>query len=330
MTQGSPMRLLLNFTIPLVMGNLFQQIYNLADTIIVGRGNLFQQIYNLADTIIVGRILGANALAAVGASTSIIFLIIGFVTGTCSGFAIPVAQRFGAKDESAMRRFVLNGAYLSAGLAVTLGTTLSTGLAKAGLPTVVAAKIAHLPPTSALFEITIRYAYLSAGLAVTLAVITSVLCMTILKRMGTPDEILPDAYAYLIVIFIGIPFTFLYNLLAGIIRALGDSRTPFLFLMVSTILNIILDFVFIIYFQMGVMGASVATVLAQAVSGILCLIFMIRKFTLLRPQKDEARPEPRKMKILLYIDEDFAIYWDSNGTSIFDYGDWINHAADGD
>lgn len=229
------MRLLLNFTIPLVMGNLFQQIYNLADTIIVG------------------RILGANALAAVGASTSIIFLIIGFVTGTCSGFAIPVAQRFGAKDESAMRRFVLNGAYLAAGLAITL------------------------------------------------AIITSVLCMTILKRMGTPAEILSDAYAYLIVIFIGIPFTFLYNLLAGIIRALGDSRTPFLFLMVSTILNIILDFVFIIYFQMGVMGASVATVLAQAVSGILCLIFMIRKFTLLRPQKDEARPEPRKMKILLYI-----------------------------
>ena len=229
------MRLLLNFTIPLVLGNLFQQVYNIADTIIVG------------------RTLGPNALAAVGASSSLTFLILGFVTGTCSGFAIPVAQRFGAKDESAMRRFVVNSAYLAAILAVVI------------------------------------------------TIATSLLCMTILRGMGTPDEIIQDAYAYLIVIFIGIPFTFLYNLLAGIIRALGDSRTPFVFLLFSTVLNIILDLLFILQFHMGVMGAGLATILAQAVSGILCLIFMIRKFTLLRVQKGEAQVEARKMRILLYI-----------------------------
>lgn len=229
------MRLILNFTIPLILGNLFQQIYNIADSIIVG------------------RTLGADALASVGASTSIVFLIIGFVMGTCSGFAIPVAQNYGGRRYSDMRRYVMNGMLLAAGLAVVL------------------------------------------------TVLTCILCMPILTWMDTPENIIQGGYDYLIVIFIGIPFTFLYNMLAGIIRSLGDSRTPFLFLLLSTVLNIIGDFVFILYFHMGVEGAAIATILAQAVSGILCLLYMQRRFDILKLQPEEKKPSTALMGKLLYI-----------------------------
>jgi len=235
MTHGNPMKLILQFTIPLLMGNLFQQMYNLVDSIIVGRA------------------LGINALASVGASSSITFLIIGFVMGSCSGFAIPVAQSFGAKRESDMRKYIFNGMIL----------------------------------------VIILAAFLTA--------VTSILCRAILKWMGTPEDIIQGAYEYLIVIFMGIPFTFLYNILSGIIRSLGDSRTPFLFLVISTILNVVGDLFFILHLHMGVMGAGVATILAQAISGILCLIYMLYHFKILKMQKEEKRIDLKRMGKLLGI-----------------------------
>lgn len=235
MTKGTPMKLILQFTLPLLMGNLFQQMYNLIDSIIVGKA------------------LGVNALAAVGASSSITFLILGFVIGTSSGFAIPVAQCFGAKNESDLRRYIYNGAFLGVVLAAAV------------------------------------------------TAVTCLLCKHILTWMGTPEDIMEGAYAYLIVIFIGIPFTFLYNILAGIIRSLGDGRTPFIFLLISTVLNVIGDLAFILVFHMGVMGASLATILAQAISGFLCLFFIHSHFSILKMEQQEKKLELYKMKQLLGI-----------------------------
>ena len=235
MTSGKPMKLILRFMIPLLFGNFFQQMYNIADSVIVG------------------KFIGIDALASVGASTSITFLIIGFVMGTCSGIAIPVAQTFGAKQNSDLRRYVFNGAVVVAVLAVI--TTMMTCL----------------------------------------------LCRKILIWMNTPTNILEDAYKYLIVIFIGIPFTFLYNMLSGIIRSLGDSRTPFIFLLISTVINILGDLLFILVFHMGVMGAGIATISAQAISGILCLIYMMKHFKILKMEKEELQVKAEYVKKLLYF-----------------------------
>jgi len=221
MTQGSPMKLILGFTLPMVFGFLFQQFYSMADTLIVG------------------RFLGVNALAAVGSTGSVNFFVIGFCMGICNGFAIPVAQKFGARDENGLRRFVGNSAILAAGFAVVM---------------------------TAVFVL---------------------LCKKILIIMNTPDDILEEAYKYIIVIFAGIPATFLYNLLSGYIRSLGDAKTPVVFLTLSALLNIVLDLLFIIVFKMGVSGAAWATVVSQAVSGILCFFFMIKHFPVLRLKKED-------------------------------------------
>lgn len=235
LTNGSPLRLILGFAIPMLLGLLFQQFYNLVDTVIVG------------------KLLGAQALAAVGSTGAINFLVIGFCTGLCSGFSIPVAQKVGANDLSAMRRFVANSAYLS------------------------------------LFSAAVMTAATALG------------CAGILRLMQTPDDIFRDAYLYILIIFLGIPATFLYNLLAGIIRALGDSKTPVYFLALSSGLNIFLDLALILWFDMGVAGAAVATVVAQAISGLACLAFMYKKYSVLRISRDEARPDLRLCGHLFYI-----------------------------
>ena len=233
MTQGNPISLILKFSIPLILGNLFQQLYNMVDTIIVGRA------------------LGLNSLTAVAATTSLNFLIVGFVLGVCSGLAIPVAQRFGAGDYKKMRNYVANAAYLAIALAVVL-TVITTGC-----------------------------------------------CHIILRWMKTPENILAEAYAYFWVICLGIPFTFLYNTVSGIIRALGDSRTPFYFLVIYTILNIILDLVFIITLHWGVAGAAWATIIAQALSGVMCLIYMKKKYSILKSSPEERKLNFRAMSTLL-------------------------------
>lgn len=232
LTVGSPLRLIWQFSIPLVFGNLFQQMYNMIDTVIVG------------------RYLGLSALTSVGLTSSIYFLIIGFCLGTCTGLAVPVAQQFGARDYVKMRKFIMNAVYLSVVLAAVL------------------------------------------------TVVTCLLCGSILTWMSTPAEFFQDAYDYLFVIFLGIPFTFLYNVAAGVIRSMGDSKTPFYFLVLSAGLNVFLDLLFIIVFQMGTAGAGWATILSQAVSGVLCLFFMKKKFDILKTDRTERKPDLHYVRTL--------------------------------
>ena len=235
MTEGSPLPLILNFSIPLVLGNLLQQTYSLIDAAIVG------------------RFLGINALASVGASSSVIFLILGFCSGCCGGFGIPVAQKFGARDYVSMRRLV---------------------------------------------SVSLK---LSAGMSLVMAILTSLLCSSILEWMQTPDNIMHGAYLYLLVTFIGIPCSFFYNLLSSIIRALGDSKTPFLFLLFSTVLNILLDLLCILVFGWGVAGAAIATVVAQGVSAVLCFRYMYKKYEILHTDASDRKFRPELAKQLLFI-----------------------------
>lgn len=223
MTVGSPLGLMVSFAVPLLFGNLFQQLYNMADAAIVG------------------RYLGPNALAGVGVSSSVQFLVIGFCLGVCSGFGICVAQRFGARDMSDMRRYVFHSLILTGAIALVVTTA------------------------------------------------TAILTPQILHLLNTPDDIYREAYDYLFVIFLGIPFIMLYNVLSAVLRAVGDSRTPFIFLVICTFLNIGLDVFFIVCLKMGVLGASVATITAQAVSGLLCALVIVRNFEILRVRREDRR-----------------------------------------
>lgn len=232
MTNGSPMKLILGFSVPLLFGFLFQQFYNLMDTLIVG------------------RFLGVDALAAVGSTGALNFLIIGFCMGVCNGFAIPLAHKFGAGDESGLRAFMMNAIYLAIVFAAVM------------------------------------------------TVITVVFCRPILEVMQTPENIIDGAYIYIVIIFAGIPATYLYNLVAGIIRSMGDSKTPVVFLVIASVLNIGLDLLFIIGTPLGVAGAALATVISQAVSGVACLIYSWKKFEILHPNADERKINGACMKTL--------------------------------
>lgn len=235
LTQGNVFKLILGFSIPLLFGMLFQQFYSMVDTIIVG------------------KYLGVTALAEVGSTGSISFMIIGFCMGVCNGFAIPVAQKFGARNYKLLRKYVFNSAILSAIFSIAM------------------------------------------------TIIVCLLCRKILGWMNTPDDIMEGAYSYIFVIFLGIPVTYLYNLLAGIIRSFGDSKTPLIFLIMSSIINIVLDLAFIIIFKMGVAGAAWATVISQAVSGICCLIFMKKRYSILKFEKDELKVNGHCMRRLCYM-----------------------------
>ncbi len=223
MTKGNPMRLILGFAVPLLLGLVFQQFYSMVDAVIVG------------------HYLGVEALAAVGATGSVNFLIIGFCMGVCNGFGIPIAQEFGAKHEGELKRFVANSVWLSVIFAVVI------------------------------------------------TIVVSLLCRPILQIMRTPDNIIDGSYNYIIIIFLGIPVVFLYNMTAAILRSLGDSRTPVVFLVTAAVLNIFLDIFCIVVLPLGVAGAAVATVVSQAIAGFACLIYMRRKFSILRLSKEESR-----------------------------------------
>ena len=223
LTVGSPMKLILSFMLPLLFGLLFQQFYSMVDTVVVG------------------KFLGVDALAGVGSTGSINFMVLGLCNGICAGFAIPVAQKFGQKDFEGLRRFVGN--------MIWLGTVIA--------------------------------------LIVTLA--TTTLCASILRWMDTPEETFSFAYDYIWVIFLGIPATMLYNLLSGVIRSLGDSKTPLVFLILSSLLNVALDVLFIVLFRMGVAGAGWATLLSQLISGLMCLGFIIKRFPLLHLDREDLQ-----------------------------------------
>lgn len=228
MTEGSPMKLILGFSVPLLFGYLFQQLYNLVDTMIVG------------------QFLGVEALAAVGATGSINFLIIGFCNGVCNGFALPVAHRFGAKDYKNLRKLWANSIWLSCIFAIVI------------------------------------------------TVATVILCRWILRVMQTPENIMEYSYQYIRIIFIGIPATFLFNLTSGMIRALGNSKTPLVVLLISSVLNIIMDLVFILNFNLGVTGAALATVISQVIAGMICVIYIVKKVNTLHLQAGEWRPQKRE------------------------------------
>lgn len=221
MTNGSPSKHILGFAVPMLFGMLFQQFYNLVDTIIVG------------------KTLGVEALAGVGATGSINFMIIGFCMGVCNGFVIPVAQCFGAKKPADLRKYVFNG-YIC------------------------------------------RIVF-----AIVLTLASVIFCRRILIIMNTPADIIDHAYNYIVVIFIGIPTVFLYNMVSGVIRSLGDSKTPVVFLVLSSIINVVLDFFLILVCKMGVAGAGWATVTSQLISGLTCLIYMYKKYDILKGDKSE-------------------------------------------
>lgn len=221
LTSGKPIKLILLFMLPMFFGNLFQQVYNLADALIVG------------------RTIGLKALAAVGATSPMIFLVISFIFASTQGFAVVTAQRFGARDYNNVKKSVAAGFILSFILTVIM-TAIS------------------LPFVQQMLEI-----------------------------LRTPDDIITLAHDYLFIMFAGIIATVFYNLSSNIIRALGDSKTPLYFLIFASVLNIFLDLLLILKFHMGVSGAAFATVISQAVSTVLCIFFMFKRFPILKLKKED-------------------------------------------
>lgn len=221
LTKGKPGKVIFYFSLPVIAGNLFQ---------------LF---YTMADTVIVGRTMGADALAAVGSTTVVIYLILCFIQGVTGGYGIVTAQNFGAKNEKGVRQ--------------SIGVSLIQTF---------------------IFTIIIT-------------VISCMLTITILEKMNTPQDIFKLSYDYMIVVFIGTGATFYYNLFSNILRALGDSKTPLYFLVLSSILNIFLDILFIVPLKMGVAGAAWATVLSQLISAVLCLFYALKFFPVTRLKKED-------------------------------------------
>lgn len=234
LTTGKPMKLILVFLLPLL------------------GGLLFQQLYSMVDTMIVGKTLGKDALAGVGATGSINFMVVWFCIGVCTGFAIPIAQQFGAKKYSEMRCYFANSIFLTFvfALIITFGISL--------------------------------------------------LIRPILMTMNTPNNVFDYSYKYIRVIFWGLPVVFLYNLSSSVIRALGDSATPVLFLIIASLLNICLDLLFIIGLNLGVEGAAWATNISQLFAGVLCCMYIKRKIPLLQIRKEEKRASSKMIKVLLY------------------------------
>lgn len=223
MTQGKPMKQILVFMLPVLLGNLFQQLYNVMDIIIVG------------------QFLGVDALASVGMTGSIVFLVVGWVTGLTTGFGLLIAQAFGAKDDVSVRHYTAMSAYICGGFAVVMTTGLLLGND------------------------------------------------IILRLLNTPDNIYSDTRSYITAIYAALTVTILYNMLAAASRALGDSKTPLYFLMFSSVLNIGLDLLFVGVLPFGVAGAGYATFLAQAVSAILCFLYVYKKYPVLHFSREEAR-----------------------------------------
>ncbi len=223
MTKGNPLPIILKFMLPLFLGNVFQQLYNMADTIIVG------------------RFISSDALAAVGSTGTVMFLVTGLAQGLTTGFTVLTSQCFGAKDYSRMRRSVANGIILS-----VLVTLLLTGF----------------------FVMIMK---------------------PLLRLMNTPENIYQDAYTYIILISWGTFATIFYNLFSSYMRAVGNSQAPLFFLIFSAVLNVGLDLLLIIRFHMGVAGAAVATITSQAISALLCLIYIRARIRLIWPQKGEWR-----------------------------------------
>lgn len=221
LTRGYPAKVILMFAIPLMLGNIFQQLYNMADSKIVS------------------TFVGTGALAAVGATSVVSNTLIGFINGLTQGFAILIANSFGAKDEKRMRQYVA-------------GTMI-----------------------------------LTAGVTVFLTVFGLTFIEPVLRMLKTPEDILGNAAAYVKIIIAGIVFTAVYNMCANVLRAVGDSKTPLYCLIFAVVANIVLDLLFVAVFGWGIRGAAYATVIAQAMSGVLCAAYALVKFKNLIPGGNE-------------------------------------------
>ena len=233
MTTGSPAKLIIRFMIPMFLGNLFQQFYNVVDSIVAG------------------QFLGVQALAAIGSTGSLMFFVIGWLNGLTSGFAIMVAQCFGAKKEDRMRHYVAMSVYLS----VAFALVMTIGLTLANEP--------------------------------------------ILRLMNYSEDIMPEVKAYMGIIYAGLLVTVAYDALSAFLRALGDSRSPLYFLMISAGINVFLDIVFIVVMGMGVEGCAYATVIAQAISAFCCFIYIVKKYPILHLKKEDFRYSWNSVKKLL-------------------------------
>lgn len=235
MTVGNPTRLIVKFALPLLIGNLFQQLYNLSDIIIVG------------------HLLGINALAAVGATAPVFFVFLLIAFGFTGGLTVVTAQRFGAKDYKGLRSSVTHSLIASGILSVLIGASL----------------MFFLKP--------------------------------LLRLMNVPAEIMEDAYTFMFILSGGMVMIVFFNLLSGFIRAVGDSKTPLYFLMLSSVLNICLNLFFIYVLKMGVAGSATGTVIAVSISVGCCLWFIGKKFSILHLTKADWQYDRRFMKEHLNI-----------------------------
>lgn len=223
LTEGRPLKLIIRFILPLLLGNVFQQMYNMCDTIIVG------------------RCVGDDALAAVGATGTIFFLVMGICNGMATGFTVLTSQRYGAGDHEGVKLSVTNGIFLSVILSAIM-TALSLIFMK-----------------------------------------------DILHLMKTPADIYNDSYAYISAICTGLVSMVFYNLFSSFLRSIGNTKMPLIFLIISALLNIILDLVFIIVFKLGVAGAAWATNISQGISALLCGLYIFGNVESLRPAREHWR-----------------------------------------
>lgn len=253
MTSGNPLKIILLFSIPVLLGNLFQQFYNMVDAIIVG------------------QYLGEDALAAVGSTGCLMFLVLGFANGIAQGFGVMVSHAYGAQDNDRLKHYVA--------LALMLTVVISVVLT---IPTVAGSKL-------------------------------------LLVWMNTPENILTLANDYIQVIFAGIFLTMAYNVAAGILRGIGDSKTPLYFLILSSILNIVLDVFLIVVVKLGTAGAAYATIISQGVSAALCYIYMFRKFDVLKVSRKDFYMDFRGIANMLSIGIPMALNYSITaiGTMIF-------------
>lgn len=235
MTKGSPLKLILLFTLPVLLGNLFQQFYSMADTLIIS------------------QTLGVQSFAAVGSTGSITALIIGLAIGLTAGLSVITSQRYGQKDKAGIRK----------------------NLAASVL--------------------------ISFGVSILLTIVSMMFARPILVFMKTPPELIEEAYKYVIINFAGISVTVFFNLLSNVLRAIGDSKTPLIFLAITSVLNIVLDYVFILGFNTGVEGAAVATIISQLIASLLCLVYIWRNIPILRIYKEDLKVSAAEIKEHLSI-----------------------------
>lgn len=233
MTTGNPLKIIISFAIPIMLSNLVQQFYNVADTYIVG------------------KYISDSALAAVGAVGPMSGLLVGLCMGLTDGFSIPVAQSFGAGDKKLTNHYVGNA------ISITIIAT------------------------------------------VVMTLLSFILMKPILKIMGTPTDIFQDAYTYVLVIYLGMFTRTVYNVLAGVLRALGDSKSPLMFLSVCAVANVVFNYITIVPLKMGVFGAAISTVFAQFISCVMCIIYVGRRKDILSLTRDDFKIKKKTAVLML-------------------------------